>query len=327
MTNIRNLTSVECDKIAYMIKIMQFVYLDPSEIYRALYTESRNQMTQHEILARIVESVNRYDGKTTYDIFHDLMFGKIDLKKIMNNKYDDMITFKSYDGYVQLYTFVTNDDDCIIALRGSDSLTDACYDIRCRKVNILDHVDVNIGDNIWVHVGFARAISLLWRDMCKYIDRYIEHYPNNNINIIGHSLGGAIATLLSYLLTIKYNHPVIVYIAGSPAVGNKTFVDEYMQLVHDNRITLYNIINPYDTIIAQPPELFNYRALPYIILLERDNSNQLCIKCETYGRNYKYTCWTLWNSVKGLIYSNNIEHYLINYYNSIMNVIRHAMLD
>jgi hypothetical protein len=76
-----------------------------------------------------------------------------------------------------------------------------------------------------------------------------------NFYVCGHSLGGALATLVAAELagSQTVNAPVI-YTLASPAVGEKTFADWYDGLIPDS----YRIYNVPDIVPTLPPPVFGY---------------------------------------------------------------------
>ena len=81
-----------------------------------------------------------------------------------------------------------------------------------------------------VHVGFCTWYKML----IAQIDTIVrEHFDQSNpCYITGHSLGGALATLISAYLAVKYPHMNIhLYTYASPIVGNAGFRDYFNKLV------------------------------------------------------------------------------------------------
>ena len=81
-----------------------------------------------------------------------------------------------------------------------------------------------------IHYGFYDAYTTILKEI-----NLIEFPPNKTLFIIGHSLGGALATLAAYQLLKKYpdrfNISLVTF--GAPRVGNQAFAD------HMNKSHLY----------------------------------------------------------------------------------------
>jgi triacylglycerol lipase len=71
-----------------------------------------------------------------------------------------------------------------------------------------------------VHPGFAKALQSIWPQLQ---DR-LTHFDTKPIWLTGHSLGGAIATLLAYLVPERV---AALYTFGSPCVGTADFVQSF----------------------------------------------------------------------------------------------------
>jgi triacylglycerol lipase len=86
----------------------------------------------------------------------------------------------------------------------------------------------------------------------------------DDVCVCGHSLGGALATLVSADISGSgiFLSPT-VYTFASPAVGEKTFVSWYNGLVPDS----YRIYNQPDVVPTLPPGIFGYSHVdePYMV--------------------------------------------------------------
>ena len=77
--------------------------------------------------------------------------------------------------------------------------------------------------NVPIHTGFYRALSSVWDGLSRFIDG-LDGKP---IWVTGHSLGGAIATLVAYQFPA---HVRGLYTYGSPCVGTAQFADKFAGL-------------------------------------------------------------------------------------------------
>ena len=112
-----------------------------------------------------------------------------------------------------------------------------------------DWVDnVNIGrmphDFGTVHGGFARALARVECELLTTLTRELVEKPRK-LWITGHSLGGALATLMGAKLVLA-NLPVEgIYTYGQPQVGNRTFVRRYNQELGQRT---YRVVNHLDAV-------------------------------------------------------------------------------
>ena len=113
---------------------------------------------------------------------------------------------------------------CIV-FRGTDSFTDCLYDLFIIKKNL--------GNGIKVHRGFYNQLHYdnLYQKVMDGVRKQIKQHPDWSVCITGHSLGGALSTLSSYLLAKEFpDVKFVVYAFASPKVGNKKFKSEYNSL-------------------------------------------------------------------------------------------------
>ncbi|GFP96184.1 probable feruloyl esterase a [Phtheirospermum japonicum] len=119
---------------------------------------------------------------------------------------------------------------------------------------------------VQVHSGFlsaydsvrTRLISLIKQAIDHRDDDSLEQRPKWHIYVTGHSLGGALATLLALELSSSQlaKHGAIcvtMYNFGSPRVGNRIFAEVYNEKVQDS----WRVVNHRD-IIPTVPRLMGY---------------------------------------------------------------------
>ncbi len=90
-----------------------------------------------------------------------------------------------------------------------------------------------------VHTGFQTTFESFRKGLEAYLDRPEVLNGNGVIHCVGHSLGGALATLVADWVKAKYNKTVYLYTFGCPRVGFKDFaikasarVDRVFRCVH-----------------------------------------------------------------------------------------------
>ena len=88
--------------------------------------------------------------------------------------------------------------------------------------------------NINVIKYFYKVFQRIYKDVfSETIINILKSYPDYQIIFTGHSLGGAVATLISYYYAkeqISTNEPVLITF-GQPRVGNLNFAYDYMRLI------------------------------------------------------------------------------------------------
>jgi len=114
----------------------------------------------------------------------------------------------------QTYVF-TSKTDCAIACRGTEpsEMNDIYADLEIFKA---DSVSGNK-----IHQGFKEEVDKVYDEVEKLLDRVAI---NKDIWACGHSLGGAMATILAQRLEYKDGHDVdTLFTYGSPRAGGPKF--------------------------------------------------------------------------------------------------------
>ncbi|CAH2079347.1 unnamed protein product [Thlaspi arvense] len=156
----------------------------------------------------------------------------------------------------------------VIAFRGTEQTKwkDLQTDLMLVPVGLNpERIGGDFKEEVQVHSGFLsaydsvriRIISLL-KMAIGYIDDVADGEDKWHVYVTGHSLGGALATLLaielaSSQLAKRGAITVTMYNFGSPRVGNKKFAEVYNQKVKDS----WRVVNHRD-IIPTVPRLMGY---------------------------------------------------------------------
>ena len=157
---------------------------------------------------------------------------------------------------------VTEMDKVIVAFRdtGSDKrwerilnmLTDARATLK--KMSYLDDSELS---EIKAHEGFVSEY-MLFRD--KVIE-YVDMHPDKEVHVVGHSLGGALATIASFDIASTLDREVNTVTFGAPRVGTKDFRSAFEKLP----INLYRVVVANDPIARVPGMLIPYEHVGQLI--------------------------------------------------------------
>ncbi|TPG76069.1 lipase family protein [Pseudomonas mandelii] len=135
--------------------------------------------------------------------------------------------------------FITHNDELIlIAVRGtSELLADGLRDADASQVPFEDTESK-------VHRGFYESAQKAHDFVVNYLDRF---YAGQKLLICGHSLGGAVALLLSEMLRRSpESYSIQLYTYGAPRAGDANFVAGAKDLVH------HRIVNHNDPVPSVP---------------------------------------------------------------------------
>ena len=182
-----------------------------------------------------------------------------------------------------------------VIFRGTESYTDWKYDLMVTKRRL--------EKNIYVHTGFYIQLfrNNNFDKLKNKLLNLLKENPDYEINIIGHSLGGALSVLYGYLLSKTIINQVNVISLGSPRVGNYDFKEDFDS---QSNLKHYRITNNRDIITAVPMFYFYHTGLNIHL-----NENSLTIY-ENYNYN-KYFQFSLFNCWRVS------DHNIIDYYNKI----------
>jgi len=122
-------------------------------------------------------------------------------------------------------------NDHVIVFRGTDGLADVLTDVTCHSTTS------DTGSS--VHTGFQSSFASIRSSLAAYIRQPSVLNGDGIIHCVGHSLGGALATLAADWIKAEFGKKVYLYTFGSPRVGKKDFaigsssrIDKVYRAVH-----------------------------------------------------------------------------------------------
>lgn len=145
--------------------------------------------------------------------------------------------------------FVTHNDEVIlIAVRGTSAGADFLRDADALQVPFVE------GEG-QVHRGFYEAAQVVSVFTSRYLDKF---HSGQKVLVCGHSLGGAIALILSQILRNRPEaYDVLLYTYGAPRAADSTFVKAAESLVH------HRTVNHNDPIPSVPASWMNTKIPVY----------------------------------------------------------------
>lgn len=222
-----------------------------------------------------------------------------DLFKLYENDNYNIIKLFDING-LQVGIILNHSDKRInVVFRGSDELSDWLHNFFIFKKNINNNIKVN---NIKVHSGFYKLLfnNNLYTDILNEIKKLTNQYTDYTLNVTGHSLGGALATLFGFFLSYSITSKIYIFSFASPRVGNRIWAN-----IFNNKENLihYRFVNQKDIVTAIP--YFYYSHCGNYININKNSSVHVINK-----QDYKDI-----NSIINYYSArdHNIDNYYINF--------------
>ena len=173
------------------------------------------------------ECVNSYGGK----------YGKVK-NKLKNVTYIDTGRVEAHVGELEKYI--------VVVFRGSDGFEDWKDNLDFEKTCI------SLDSKIKVHNGFWGQVLNIRHEIQNEIINRVKKNKDKKIIFTGHSLGGALATIFSWLYFLDKN---ICITFGSPRVGNRYFVNSFNNIVKES----FRYVNGEDSVCKVPTLWMGYK--------------------------------------------------------------------
>ena len=147
-------------------------------------------------------------------------------------KYNLVAEMQIYDQSTDTNGFIASDDvSVVVVFRGTASWKNILTDLWFVKSRI------DPDDKVCAHKGFVTAMNTVYKSIEAKLMPYLG---KKKLFVTGHSLGGALATLLTYRISRAYNSSKpIQYVYGCPPVGDIA-LDTYFNGMDSNTITIQN---------------------------------------------------------------------------------------
>jgi len=236
--------------------------------------------------AKISENVYTYDDT------------KIDKTYLINEKLNcNMKMIKYYNFDNNLGCMIIRDDlekNFIISFKGTTKLIDWKYNFDF-KLKSLDKIKLHSG--YYKMICDSNILSILKDEIYNLDDDF-------DINLCGHSAGGAKSIITSYYLANNFkNRKFNVYTYGCPRVGDLNFINEYNNLNNTNH---YRVSYKNDIVTAFP--LYRYLHLEKSFRLRQILMNNKLVNLiddSKYNKLYTFSLFKCNN-----IFDHNIKNYV-----------------
>ena len=206
--------------------------------------------------------------------------------------------YKIYNNKSDITVYIFKDNNTIyIIFRGTFSSKNVLMKSKFKKI---------LNPYVNVHEGFYNQYFSVYDDIFNCISDDITV-----INILGHSLGGGVATIASvlianYYLNINSKNKVNCYVFGCPRVGDIKFRNLFINIINNH----YNYCF-YNDIIGMMPTNYNYKHSCNLFKIRKNGVIVLCKNDIWYKRLYVFlsnkNCYNIFKNY-------NLESYLYFFY-------------
>ena len=169
-----------------------------------------------------------------------------------------VLALQGYDSYTQ---------SLFVSFRGSVNIQNWIDDIQISKISPYNDSTISIGK------GFYKAYNYIKPELISNLPILADKYNTNNVLIVGHSLGAAMTTLMTYDIVTLFPKYTISYSVtfGSPRIGNPAFVDSFNK--YATTFTHYRLTHHYDIVPHVPEEILGYLHISNEIWYDEDNND------------------------------------------------------
>ena len=164
----------------------------------------------------------------------------------------------------------------ILAIRGTVEHDDNTYDTTNWDRN-LDPRLTDMQHGVHLHHGYLNASELLLPGIVGYLAQH--HTSASTLLLTGHSLGGAIATVISYLLR-KRGHvvgPLGLVTFGAPRVGDSAFRADFAREVQ----AAWRVVRAEDLVPSVPLYALGFRHIGREIFFDQERQMRTCCSALT----------------------------------------------
>jgi len=155
--------------------------------------------------------------------------------------------------------FIARDDnrkEIVVSMRGSTSAVDWIIDLGIPLVPFISY-GVAAPPGTLVHLGFLTAWNSVAEGVISSVTAQLAAYPGYSIVTTGHSLGGALSSLVGISLQQNFpnsKHRMFTY--GQPRTGNVFYANFVNSAIGINNI--FRVTHTIDVVPALPPTILGY---------------------------------------------------------------------
>eukprot|EP01139_Manchomonas_bermudensis_P001778 Amastigsp_a2803_52.p1 type:complete len:287 gc:universal Amastigsp_a2803_52:224-1084(+) len=139
----------------------------------------------------------------------------------------------------------------LLCFAGTENLQNWAHDLEFFKV---DFTYPDAPSDCRVHGGFFRAFLAVREEIHIAVTSLVAQFPDYEVMVTGHSLGGALAVFGALDLALTYNISATLISFGQPRVGNEKFSEFFGAHVASS----IRVVNDTDIFPALPPRALGF---------------------------------------------------------------------
>lgn len=224
-----------------------------------------------------------------------IQFGDTDRKACLNEWiFVTQVDYSKflYDVAVKIYVNKCK-RELVVSFRGSQAVYDWVKNLEATKTACpWSSLDFRCGS---IHLGFWRYYNVvrlsLFAKIGAYISPFSPYFYVRHITVVGHSLGGAMATLHSFELMYAMRHNLFSFFSqvesigvrtfGSPKVGDALFTTAFNDLTQTSRRYVNHLgeTEDVDFVTTMPPDMLGFKHVDQDVALSCTLNSSL--KCHS----------------------------------------------
>jgi len=276
-----------------------------------------------EIIENNLETLKSRFVKFENELNYNLTIQKLKLlqEKVVESGLHRPLTLEEYDDRHQKHDLVygiTKDDinkRLTIVFRGTENelafksnwLSNVAF---LKKEFDLPKVleENDVVDSLRLHSGFGKYVfdytfdeddPVTWRkydEILQDVKLLLQEYPDYKVYVTGHSLGGALSTIVGVFLACdpEIPKPVSIINFASPRVGGRNFLQAAKWLERKRWLRVLRVVNDNDTIAAMP--LTNYHHIGIQLRLYKEIGKEPLFSYPSAEESYRKFVGRLWQN-------------------------------
>ncbi|MCJ1282088.1 hypothetical protein MMC26_001411 [Xylographa opegraphella] len=146
---------------------------------------------------------------------------------------------------------------------GGDGPSESIFDLLWRPLKHVRRMTEDKCDNCTVHLGFMTSWWHTRAEILPHLEKAIKKYPDYQLTLVGHSLGGAVAALASLEFKARGWHPKVTTF-GEPRIGNQPLMkyidDRFLPSSEDDSAAMFRrVTHVDDPVPLLPLEEWGYK--------------------------------------------------------------------